>query len=72
MVSELTDDRIGYLHIPSMDGRSVEQFLVDLFSEGLYRDGMIIDIRYNGGGSTHDQILTALSQDLSAHYSPLT
>ena len=62
LVSQLTDDRIGYLHIPSMDGRSVEQFLVDLFAEGLYRDGMIIDIRFNGGGSTHDQILTALGR----------
>ena len=61
-VSRLTDDRVGYLHIPSMNDRSVEQFLVDLFSEGLYRDGLIIDVRFNGGGSTHDQILRELGR----------
>jgi tricorn protease len=62
MVSALTDDRVGYLHIPSMDSESVQGFLRDLFAEGIDRDGMIVDIRDNGGGSTHDQILRELSR----------
>lgn len=62
IVSGRTGDRVGYLHIPGMNSESVEGFLRDLFAEGLERDGMIIDIRDNGGGSTHDQILRQLSR----------
>lgn len=62
VVSRLTDGRVGYLHIPSMDQRSVEAFLSDLFAEGLDREAMIIDVRNNGGGSTHDQILRELGR----------
>jgi tricorn protease len=64
VVSRLTDDRVGYLHIESMSNRSVEEFLVDLFAEGMDRDGMIIDIRGNGGGSTHDDIIRQLARPI--------
>jgi tricorn protease len=65
-VSELSDDRVGYLHIPSMDLLSVKNFRRDLYAEGLGRDAMIIDVRGNGGGSTHDQILSSLARDAYA------
>ena len=59
-----TGDRVGYLHIPSMSNSSVDQFLVDLFAQGLNRDGMVIDIRSNGGGNTHDDILRRLERPM--------
>ncbi|MEN8208242.1 MAG: S41 family peptidase [Candidatus Fermentibacteria bacterium] len=61
-VARLTGGRIGYLHIPSMSNRSVENFLIDLFAEGLGSDGMIIDVRNNGGGNTHDEIIRELGR----------
>lgn len=61
-VERLTEDRVGYLHIESMSNRNVEQFLVDLFAEGMDREGMIIDVRDNGGGSTHDDIIRHLAR----------
>ena len=61
-VARLSEDRAGYLHIASMNQRSVERFMNDLFAEGLYRDAMIVDVRDNGGGSTHDQILSVLGR----------
>ena len=63
-VAGLTNGRVGYLHIPSMSSSSVEDFLVDLFAEGLGSDGMIIDIRNNGGGSTHDEIIRELGRPM--------
>ncbi len=62
ITDRMSGGRVGYLHIPAMNGSSVEGFLEDLFAEGLYRDGMIIDIRDNGGGSTHDEIIRHLSR----------
>ncbi len=65
-VASLTDDRVGYLHIRSMNQRAVDAFNRDLFAEGLDRDGLIIDVRGNGGGSTHDQILRQLDRTIYA------
>ncbi len=62
-VSFYSSDRVGYLHIPSMDLESVKNFRRDLYAEGLGRDAMIIDVRGNGGGSTHDQILASLAAE---------
>ncbi len=61
-VARLTGGTVGYLHIPSMSNRSVANFLVDLFAEGLGSDGMIIDVRNNSGGSTHDDIIRELGR----------
>lgn len=62
VVSRLSGDRVGYLHIPAMNQEAVEDFRRDLYAEGLEREAMIIDIRGNGGGSTHDQILASLGR----------
>ncbi len=58
-VDSLSGGRLAYIHIPSMDLRSVSEFKKDLYAQ---RDkkGLILDIRYNGGGSTHDIILNIL------------
>ncbi|MCK5132471.1 MAG: PD40 domain-containing protein [Candidatus Sabulitectum sp.] len=60
-VSQLSGHRVGYLHIPSMDQQSVKNFRRDLYAEGYGREAMIIDVRGNGGGSTHDQILASFA-----------
>jgi len=49
-----------------MNQESVKSFRRDLYAEGLGREAMIIDVRGNGGGSTHDQILSSLSRDMYA------
>lgn len=66
-VDDFSDDRIGYLHIRSMSSSAVDVFNRDLFAEGLDREGLIIDVRGNGGGSTHDQILRMLDRDIYAY-----
>jgi tricorn protease len=66
IVSALSEDRVGYLHIPSMDQESVRNFRRELYAEGLGRDAMIVDVRGNGGGSTHDQILASLARNTYA------
>jgi tricorn protease len=51
--------KIGYLYIASMGSRNLRQFEHDLY-KAMDKDGLIIDIRYNGGGSIHDELLNIL------------
>ena len=55
-------DNIGYLHIQGMNWPSFLDFERELYDVGYGKDGLIIDVRDNGGGSTTDHLLTALTQ----------
>jgi tricorn protease len=61
-VDELSGGRIGYLHIRGMGVGNLFQFEEDLFAQGAGKDGLIVDIRGNGGGSVHDEILRFLDR----------
>ncbi|MBD3347971.1 MAG: PDZ domain-containing protein [Candidatus Eisenbacteria bacterium] len=61
-VDELSGGRLGYLHIPGMGLSNLVQFEEDLFAHGAGKDGLVIDIRGNGGGSVHDEILRFLDR----------
>jgi tricorn protease len=43
-----------------MDDAGVEQFVRTLYSDNYDKEGIVIDVRYNGGGFTHDQVLNYL------------
>jgi len=61
IVDEKTGGRVGYLHIWGMDSRSLAKFRKELW--GLrQRDGLIIDVRHNGGGGIDSQLLEILSR----------
>ncbi|MEZ6041633.1 MAG: S41 family peptidase [Planctomycetaceae bacterium] len=55
-------DNIGYLHIQGMNWPSFLEFERELYDVGYGKDGLIIDVRDNGGGFTTDHLLTALTQ----------
>lgn len=61
-VDEASDGRLGYLHIRAMNMSSFYSFERELYRVGYGRDGLVIDVRDNGGGSTTDLLLTALTQ----------
>ena len=56
------EDNIGYLHIQGMNWTSFLDFERELYEVGYGKEGLIIDVRDNGGGSTADHLLTALTQ----------
>jgi tricorn protease len=59
-VAKQSGGRVGYIHIPGMDDAGLEQFVRSLYSDNFDKDGIVIDVRYNGGGFTHDQVLNYL------------
>jgi tricorn protease len=61
-VEKASDGTLGYLHISAMSEESFHRFQEELFAAGAGKDGLVIDVRENGGGSTTDHLLTALTQ----------
>ncbi|MEM7475266.1 MAG: S41 family peptidase [Planctomycetota bacterium] len=61
-VEQQSDGKLGYLHIRSMNMTSFYEFERQLYNVGFGKDGLVIDVRDNGGGSTTDILLTALTQ----------
>jgi len=59
-VSELSKGKLGYIHIPSMDENGLDQFVRSLYSDNYDKEGIVLDVRFNGGGFTHDQVLNYL------------
>lgn len=66
LVGEKSAGRFGYVHIRGMDMGSFYDFERDLFAVASGREGLVIDVRENGGGSTADHLLTVLTQPVHA------
>jgi tricorn protease len=59
-VADLSRGKLGYIHIPSMDDAGLDRFLRSLYSDNFDKEGIVLDVRFNGGGFTHDKILNYL------------
>jgi tricorn protease len=62
-VAKETDGRIGYIHIPDMMGDGLIEFNTWFFPQ-LDKEGMVIDVRWNGGGFVSEMILERLRRPL--------
>src|SRR5205823_13854012 len=60
-VAELSKGKLGYIHIPSMDDDGLDSFLRALYSDNYDKEAIVLDVRFNGGGFTHDQMLSYLT-----------
>ncbi|MEU7001771.1 PDZ domain-containing protein [Nonomuraea sp. NPDC046570] len=63
-VRELSGGRLGYLHVPDMVASGWAQFHRDLRTE-MDREGLVVDVRENGGGHTSELVLEKLSRKVS-------
>ncbi len=59
-VSDLSGGKLGYIHIKAMDLESLDEFVRTLYSDNYDKEAIVLDVRYNGGGFTHDQVLSYL------------
>lgn len=55
-VDSLSGGRLGYVHIASMDDESFRKVYSDLLGKYNDREGVVIDIRWNGGGRLHEDV----------------
>jgi Tol biopolymer transport system component/C-terminal processing protease CtpA/Prc len=70
LVDQYSHGRLGYIHIRSMDFASFETVEREFTAAGYGKDGLLIDVRYNGGGSTTDYLMTILNYKQHAYTIP--
>lgn len=60
-VDRLSNGRLGYVHIPSMSDDSFRPAYSKALGKYYQREGLLVDIRYNGGGRLHEDLEVFLS-----------
>jgi len=60
-VHQVSDGKVGYVHIPDMGARGYAEFHRHFLAE-FDHQGLIIDVRHNGGGHVSSLILEKLSR----------
>ncbi len=60
-VHAASNGRLGYVHIPDMGALGFSEFYRNFSSEQI-REGLVIDVRFNGGGHVSQHILKVLAQ----------
>jgi tricorn protease len=63
-VSEQTNGRVGYIHIPDMGVPGLNEFVRNYYPQ-LRREGLIIDVRSNGGGNVSPMIIERLRREIA-------
>jgi C-terminal processing protease CtpA/Prc len=62
--------RLGYIHIQGMNWPSFERFERELTAAGHGKEGIVIDVRFNGGGWTTDYLMAVLNVTQHAYTVP--
>ena len=70
LVEEYSKGELGYIHIRGMNAPSFESFERELKASGYGKKGIVIDVRYNGGGWTTDRLMAVLNVDQHAYTIP--
>lgn len=63
IVRRHSDGRLGYVHIQAMNDSSLRRFKQELGDDMLGKDGVVIDVRFNGGGRTAVDVLEILIKE---------
>ncbi|MDI9635075.1 S41 family peptidase [Kamptonema cortianum] len=59
-VDKLSNGRLGYIHIQGMNESSLDTFLTEIATDLEGKEGLVVDVRYNGGGYTSHIILNIM------------
>jgi tricorn protease len=70
LTEEYSNGKLGYIHVEGMNWPSFERFERELVATGEDKEGIVIDVRYNGGGWTTDYLLTVLQYQQHAYTIP--
>ena len=60
-VDRLSGGRVGYVHVEGMDDSSFRTVIEEVLGLSIDKEALIVDTRFNGGGSLHDKLADFLS-----------
>jgi tricorn protease len=58
-VSQLSNGKLGYLHIPDMGANGIREFIKYYYGQ-LDKEGLVVDVRANGGGNVSRMLIERL------------
>jgi tricorn protease len=64
-VTRLSDGRVGYIHLPDMGAPGIREF-IKWFYPQVRKEGLVVDVRYNGGGNVSQMLIERLRRELLA------
>jgi tricorn protease len=64
-VSDLTNGRVGYLHVPDMGANGIREFIKWFYGQ-IPADGLVVDVRANGGGNVSRMLIERLRRQILA------
>jgi tricorn protease len=64
-VDSMTNGRVGYLHLPDMGAPGISEFIKWYYPQ-IRKEGLVIDVRGNGGGNVSSMVIERLSRQLLA------
>ncbi len=70
MVDELSNGRLGYIHIRSMSDSSYREIYSEAMGRYSGREGLVVDTRFNGGGDLVDDLVTFLDGKRYMNFRP--
>lgn len=65
MVDKLSNGRLGYIHIPDMGGNGIREFNKWFYNQ-TRKEGMVVDVRANGGGNVSRMLIERFRRQLLA------
>lgn len=68
LTHKLSDGRIAYVHIAEMNLASFQRVFGEIFGISPNAEAVIIDVRFNGGGNLHDQLITLATGQSHARF----
>ena len=65
-VAEATDGKVGYIHVPDMSSSGISEFIKWYFPQ-LRKEGLVVDVRGNGGGNVSPNADRAAQPQAARH-----
>jgi len=62
-VEELSRGRVGYIHIPDMGASGIREFIKWFYGQ-IRKEGLVVDVRANGGGNVSRMLIERLRRKL--------
>jgi tricorn protease len=64
-VAEMSGGKIGYIHVPDMGAAGIREFIKWYYGQ-IRKEGMVVDVRANGGGNVSRMLIERLRRRLLA------